>query len=127
MVWPCKQNVSETASQVNFTCYSEWEEASWTTTRWLDYIEDLGRNRLGLRPCKIQPVFVDQGWRLNTELLPKQPSRKSDKKRRPNETDSMKNEVKTIPDLHNTALQIKTIEKRHIVVRSWFKDQKTIT
>ena len=29
-------------------------------TRWLDYIEDLGRNRLGLCPSEIQSVSVDR-------------------------------------------------------------------
>ena len=40
-------------------------------TRWLDYIEDLGWNRLGLYPSEMQSVLVDREmWRLNLELLP---------------------------------------------------------
>ena len=47
-------------------------------TRWTDYIEDLGWNRLGLHPCEMMKVMEDREvWRLNLELLPPQPSRKS--------------------------------------------------
>ena len=47
-------------------------------TRWLDYIEDLGWNRLGLYPSEMQYVLVDRAvWRLNLETLHLQPSRKS--------------------------------------------------
>ena len=47
-------------------------------TRWTDYIEDLGWNRLGLRPSKMMEVMEDREvWRLNLELLPPQPSQKS--------------------------------------------------
>ena len=47
-------------------------------TRWTDYIEDLGWNRLGLRPSEMMEVVEDREvWRLNLELLPPQPSRKS--------------------------------------------------
>ena len=47
-------------------------------TRWTDYIEDLGWNRLGLRPSEMMEVMEDRKvWRLNLELLPPQPSRKS--------------------------------------------------
>ena len=47
-------------------------------TRWTDYIEDLGWNRLGLHSSKMMEVMEDREvWRLNLELLPRQPSRKS--------------------------------------------------
>ena len=47
-------------------------------TRWTDYIEDLRWNRLGLRPSEMMEVMKDREvWRLNLELLPPQPSRKS--------------------------------------------------
>ena len=55
-------------------------------TRWTDHIEDLGWNRLGLRPSEMMKVMEDREvWRLNLELLqllhlellPLQPSRKS--------------------------------------------------
>ena len=47
-------------------------------TRWTDYIEDLGWNRLGIRPSEMMEVMEDREvWRLNLELLPPQPSRKS--------------------------------------------------
>ena len=47
-------------------------------TRWTDYIDDLGWNRLGLRPSEMMEVMEDREvWRLNLELLPPQPSRKS--------------------------------------------------
>ena len=43
-----------------------------------NYIEDLGWNRLGLRPSEMMEVMEDREvWRLNLELLPPQPSRKS--------------------------------------------------
>ena len=47
-------------------------------TRWTDYIEDLGWNRLGLRPSEMMEVMEDREvWRLNLELLPPQPSQKA--------------------------------------------------
>ena len=47
-------------------------------TRWTDYIENLGWNRLELRPSEMMEVMEDrEEWRLNLELLPPQPSRKS--------------------------------------------------
>ena len=52
-------------------------------TRWTDYIEDLGWNRLGLRPSEMMEVMEDREvWRLNLELLLPQPSRKSGKEER---------------------------------------------
>ena len=45
-------------------------------TRWTNY--DLGWNRLGLYPSEMMNVMGDpKVWRLNLELLPPQPSRKS--------------------------------------------------
>jgi len=45
-------------------------------TRWQDYIEDLGWNRLGLQPSEVLEVVADRDvWRLNLELLPPQPLR----------------------------------------------------
>ena len=47
-------------------------------TKRTDYIEDLGWNRLGLRPSEMMEVMEDREvWRLNLELQPPQPSRKS--------------------------------------------------
>ena len=47
-------------------------------TRWTNYIENLGWNRLGLHPSEIMDVMEDrEEWRLNLELLPPQSSRKS--------------------------------------------------
>ena len=47
-------------------------------TRWTDYIEALGWNRLGLRPSEMMEVMEDRKvWRLDLELRPPQPSRKS--------------------------------------------------
>jgi len=44
-------------------------------TRWADYIEVLGWNRLGLQPSEILEVVADRDvWRLNLELLAPQPS-----------------------------------------------------
>ena len=51
----------------------------WTTTNKMAcYIKDLGWNRLGLRPSKMQSVLVDQEmWWLTLELQRTQPSLKS--------------------------------------------------
>ena len=50
-------------------------------TRWTDWFEDLGWNRLGFHPSEIMNVMEDremsQMWRLNSKLLPPQPSRRS--------------------------------------------------
>ena len=47
-------------------------------TRWSKYIEDLKWNPLGFHPSKMMDVMEDREvWRLNLELLPPQPSRKS--------------------------------------------------
>ena len=47
-------------------------------TRWTNYIEDLGWNRLGLYPSEMMDVMEDREvWQLNLELLPQQPTRKS--------------------------------------------------
>ena len=52
-------------------------------TRWTDYIEDLGWNRLGLRPSEMMEMMEDREvWRLNLELLPPQPSWKSGQRRK---------------------------------------------
>ena len=38
-------------------------------TKWTDYVEDLGWNRLGLRPSEMMEVMEDREvWRLNLEL-----------------------------------------------------------
>ena len=43
-------------------------------TKWTDYIEDLGWNRLGLHPSEMMEVMKDcEVWRLNLELLSRQP------------------------------------------------------
>ena len=47
-------------------------------TRWTDYIEDLGWNRLGLHPSKMMEVMEHcEVWQFNLELLPPQLLRKS--------------------------------------------------
>ena len=47
-------------------------------TRWTDYTEDLGWNRLGLRPSEMMEVMEDREvWRLNLELLPSNPHGKA--------------------------------------------------
>ena len=47
-------------------------------TRWTDYIEDLGWNRLGLRPSEMMEVMEDREvWQLNLELLPRNPHGKA--------------------------------------------------
>jgi len=45
-------------------------------TRWADYIEDLGWNRLRLQSSEMLEVVADRDvWRLNLELLSPQPIR----------------------------------------------------
>ena len=47
-------------------------------SRLTNYIEDFGRNRLGFHPSEMMGVMKDREvWRINFELLPPQPSRKS--------------------------------------------------
>ena len=61
------------------TLYAEVSEkrpVGRTRTKWFDYIEDLGWNRLGLHPREVRSVLVDREvWRLNLELLPSQSSK----------------------------------------------------
>ena len=46
--------------------------------KWIDYIEDLGWNRLGHHLSKLMEVMQDcEVWWFTLELLPPQPSRKS--------------------------------------------------
>ena len=48
-------------------------------TRWNNYIEDIGWNRWGLHPSEMMDVMEDREvWLLNLELLPPQPTRKSE-------------------------------------------------
>ena len=43
-------------------------------TRWFNYIEDRGWNRLALNPSEIQSVLVDQKkWRLIWSRCPRKP------------------------------------------------------
>ena len=47
-------------------------------TRWNDYIEVLGWNRLGLHPSEMMDVIEEREvWRLNLELLPRNPHGKA--------------------------------------------------
>ena len=47
-------------------------------TRWTDYIEHLGWNRLELHPSEMMEVMEDREvWRLNLELLPRNPHGKA--------------------------------------------------
>ena len=71
MVWPCKQNVSQRLPKQNiYDKVSGKSPVGRPQTRWLDYIEDLGWNRLELHPSEMQSVLVDREvWRLNRELL----------------------------------------------------------
>ena len=47
-------------------------------TRWTDYIEDLGWDRLGLHPSEMMEVMEDREvWRLNLDLLPRNPHGKA--------------------------------------------------
>ena len=46
--------------------------------KWINYIVDLGWNRVGLHASEMMDVMKDhEVWRFNLELLPSQPTRKS--------------------------------------------------
>ena len=52
-------------------------------SRWTNYMDDLGQNRSGLYLSEMMDVMKDRGaWRLNLELLPRNPNRKVDNKER---------------------------------------------
>ena len=52
-------------------------------TRWTNYIEDLGWNRLRLHPIKMMNSMENREvWRFNLELLPPNPYEKSGNKER---------------------------------------------
>ena len=74
-----KQNASGTASkQTLYAEVSAKRPVGSPRTSWLDYIEDLGWNRLALNPSEIQSVLVNrEKWRLNLEPLSPQTSSKS--------------------------------------------------
>ena len=65
-------------------------------TRWTDYIEDLGWNRLVLRPSEMMEVMEDREvWRLNLELLPptlteKRAMKKEEKKKKQLQIDCLR-------------------------------------
>ena len=54
-------------AQTSFTCQSKWRRpVGQPTTRWTDYIEDLGWNDLRLHTSKMMDVMEDREvWRLN--------------------------------------------------------------
>ena len=72
MIWPCKQNALGKTPQTSFTCRKQMGKTiERPKTRWTDYIEDLGWNRLGLYPSKIMEGMEDsEMWWRNLELLP---------------------------------------------------------
>ena len=80
MVWQCKQNASGKTPQTSFICQSKWRRSvRQPRTRWTNYIKDLLWNHVGLHPSKMIDVMEDREvWPLNLELLPSQPSRKSE-------------------------------------------------
>ena len=53
-------------------------------TRWTNYIDDLGWNRLGLHLSEMMDVMEDREvWRLKLEMLPRNPhGKKSNEERR---------------------------------------------
>ena len=58
-VWHCKQNAPETASKTNFTSKSQLEKpVGRPRTKRLYYVENLGWNRSGLCPIKIQLCWL---------------------------------------------------------------------
>ena len=55
-------------------------------TRWTDYIEDLGWNRLRLHPSEMMEVMEDREvWWLNLKLLPRNPQGKASNEERKEE------------------------------------------
>jgi len=77
MVWSCKQNASgKVPKQALLAKVKGKRPVGRPRTRWADYIEDLGWNRLGIQPSEMLEVVTDHDvWRLNLELLPPQPLR----------------------------------------------------
>ena len=52
-------------------------------TNWINYIKDLMWNRLGLHPSEMIDVMEDcEVWRLNLELLPRNPRGKAGNEKR---------------------------------------------
>ena len=79
MVWPCKQIASrKTRKQALLAKANGRRPVGRPRTKWTNYIEDLGWNRLGLHPSEMMDVMEDrEEWQLNLKLLPSQPSQKS--------------------------------------------------
>ena len=84
MVWPCKQNASGKTPHTSFTCQSKWEMTiGRPRTGWTDYIEDLGWNRLGLRPSEMMNVMEDRKmWQPNLKCSPCNAYEKASNKKR---------------------------------------------
>ena len=74
MVWSCEQNASgRTAQKANAR-----RPVGRPRNRWINYVENLGRNRLKLHRSEKMDVMEDCEMGLfNLELLPPQLSRKS--------------------------------------------------
>ena len=78
-------------------------------TRWTNYYKDLGWNYLGLQPSEMMDVMKDRKvWRLNLQLLPPQPSRKSGQWRKKYVSKNRK--IEKLPDVSATSnIQVKFI------------------
>ena len=62
-------------------------------TRWTNYIKDLEWNCLGLRPSEMMEVMEDREvWRLNLELLPRNPHAKVGNEERRREEEDKRTE-----------------------------------
>ena len=63
-------------------------------TRWTNYIEGLGWNRLGLHPSEMMNVMEDrEEWRLNLELLPRNSHGKAGNEKRTKEEKKYRKEI----------------------------------
>ena len=70
-------------------------------TRWTDYIEDLGWNRLGLRPSEMMKVMEDREvWRFNLELCPRNLHGKAGNKERKEEDEVTEEMCKVAQKFH---------------------------
>ena len=79
MVWPCKQNAQKRLPKQALLAEANGRRlVGRPRSRWTNYIEDLGWNRLRLHPSEMMGLMEDREvWQLNLELLPRNPHGKA--------------------------------------------------
>ena len=78
MFWPCnKMPQEQPPKQVLLAKANGRRLVGRPRARWTNFIEDLGWNHLGLHPSEMMEVIeYREVWRLNLELLPRNPTEK---------------------------------------------------